>query len=281
MRKLNQSIDRFCYRHPRFGIPNLMTLIVAGNVLVLILSMMDRTGTLASAFYFSPAHILKGQIWRLVTFPFVPEQDGIWLLISLYFYYFIGSNLERQWGPGRFTIYYLLGMAFTIAFGFIVYFATGISIFLSAYYLNMSLFFAFAALFPDTRVLLFFFLPIKIKWLALLDAAYFLIAVITNPFPINLLPIVAVLNFLVFCGSDLFAMFRPQAYRRSRATVNFKKEASRIRQEQAGKPYTRKCEVCGRTDADYPNLEFRYCSRCQGYHCFCEDHINNHVHFQE
>lgn len=281
MRKLNQAIDRFCYRHPRFGIPNLMTLIVAGNVLVWILSMMDRTGTLASAFYFSPAQILRGQIWRLVTFPFVPEQSGLWLLISLYFYYFIGSNLERQWGTGRFTIYYLLGMVFTIVFGFVVYFATGISFLLSAYYLNMSLFFAFAALFPETRVLLFFFLPIKIKWLALLDAAYFLIAVVTNPFPINLLPVVAVLNFLVFCGGDLLAMLRPQAARRSRTTVNFKKEAARIRREQADKPYTRKCEVCGRTDADYPNLEFRYCSRCQGYHCFCEDHINNHVHFRE
>lgn len=281
MRKLNQAINRFCYRHPRFGIPNLMTLVVVGNILIWILAMMDRTGTMATAFQFNPARVLDGQVWRLVTFPFVPSQSGIWLIISLYFYYFIGNNLERQWGAGRFTIYYLLGMAFTIAFGFVVYAATGLSVSISAYYLNMSLFFAFAALYPETRVLLFFFIPIKIKWLALADALLFLVDVVRLPFPINLLPIVAVLNFLVFCSEDLIGMIWPRGRSGSRTTVNFKKEAARIRREQAQKPYTRKCEVCGRTDADYPDLEFRYCSRCKGYHCFCEDHINNHVHFTE
>ena len=55
----------------------------------------------------------------------------------------------------------------------------------------------------------------------------------------------------------------------------------RINREQNSKPYHHKCAVCGRTDADHPELEFRYCSRCAGYHCFCQDHINNHIHFTE
>ena len=79
----------------------------------------------------------------------------------------------------------------------------------------------------------------------------------------------------------LFDFFRPSHVRQRQKTVNFKREARRIQREQANKPYHYKCAVCGRTDVDHPELEFRYCSRCVGYHCFCQDHINNHVHFTE
>ena len=87
------------------------------------------------------------------------------------------------------------------------------------------------------------------------------------------------LNFLVFCGGTLWRMLRGN--RTSREAVNFRRESRRIRYEQAQKLYNHKCAVCGRTDTDYPELEFRYCSRCAGYHCFCQDHINNHIHFTE
>jgi hypothetical protein len=128
------------------------------------------------------------------------------------------------------------------------------------------------------QVLLFFIIPVKMKYLALVDAAFFLLSVITTRFPENLLPVVAVLNFLIFCGSDLMQLL-PR--KQGKGTINFKRESARIRREQAGKPYTHKCAVCGRTDVDHPELEFRYCSRCAGYHCFCGDHINNHIHFTE
>ena len=130
-------------------------------------------------------------------------------------------------------------------------------------------------------VLLFFIIPIKVKYLAYLDAALFVFGVITMSFPLNLLPVVAVLNYLVYCGDWLFDFFRPSHVRQRQKTVNFKREARRIQREQANKPYHYKCAVCGRTDADHPELEFRYCSRCVGYHCFCQDHINNHIHFTE
>jgi hypothetical protein len=152
---------------------------------------------------------------------------------------------------------------------------------LSASYINLSMFFSFATLYPDMRVLLFFFIPIRIKWLALLNAAYFLIEIVRSPFPYNLLPVVAVLNYLLFCGDILLAAVLPSRSRFSQNTVNFRREAKKIRREQASKPYRYKCAVCGRTDADNPNLEFRYCSKCAGFHCFGEDHINNHVHFNE
>ena len=131
------------------------------------------------------------------------------------------------------------------------------------------------------RSLLFFIIPIKVKYLAYLDAALFVFGVITMSFPLNLLPVVAVLNYLVYCGDWLFDFFRPSHVRQRQKTVNFKREARRIRREQANEPYHYKCAVCGRTDTDHPELEFRYCSRCVGYHCFCQDHINNHIHFTE
>ena len=118
----------------------------------------------------------------------------------------------------------------------------------------------------------------QIKYLAYIDGAYFLLGVITGSFPANLLPVVAVLNFLIFCGGDLI---RRAPRRPSGNTVNFRRESRKIRREQQNRLYTHKCAVCGRTDTEFPELEFRYCSRCQGYHCFCQDHINNHIHFTE
>lgn len=282
MKKLMNSVERFCYKHPRFGIPNLMLYIIVGNAIVWLFSNMDTTGTLLSYLYFSPYHILHGQVWRLVTFAIVPESTGLlYVVLTLYFYYFIGSTLESQWGQAKFTVYYLSGMIFTIVYGFLVYFITGKSYGLSATYINLSMFFSFATLFPETRVLLFFIIPVKIKWLAIVDAVYFALMVLLNPFPVNLLPIVAVLNYLIFCGEWLFDYVRPSRMKQRSRTINYKREARRINRERANAPYNRKCAVCGRTDTDFPDLEFRYCSRCAGYHCFCQDHINNHVHFTE
>lgn len=282
MRKLMRSVDRFCGRHPGFGVPNLMIIVVIGNVLVWLFSVMDTTGTLLGYLTFSPYHILEGQVWRLVTFVLIPEGSSlISVALSLYFYYFIGSTLERQWGQAKFTLYYISGMLFTIVYSFVLYFVADINCSVTATYINLSMFFSFATLFPETRVLLFFIIPIKIKWLAYVDAAFFVIAVLLGTFPTNLLPVVAVLNYLLFCGDWLFDYVRPSRVKQRRRTVNFKREVSRMNWERENQPYSRRCEVCGRTDTDYPNLEFRYCSRCAGFHCYCMDHINNHTHFTE
>lgn len=287
MKSIMRRIDRFCILHPRFGISNLMKYIVIGNAAVWLLSVMGRTGVLMSALQFDAAEIFNhGQVWRLVTFIFVPSiaptMSGIlWLALMLYFYYFIGNTLEREWGSGKFTIYYLCGMLFNIIYGAIIWFSAGANTGLDASYINLSMFFAFATLFPDNVVLLFFILPVKVKWLAYIDAAFFALMIIITPFPANLLPLVAVLNYFVFCGGWLFDLFRPARIKQRQKTVDFKQAAKKYRKEQANKPYNRKCEVCGKTDRDYPNLEFRFCSKCNGYHCFCIDHINSHVHFKE
>lgn len=285
MRGFMRRVDMFCYKHPRFGIPNLMLVIVIGTLAVWLFGAMDRTGMLEYYLYFNAGAVLHGEIWRLITFVFIPQSGGIWLLLFLYFYYFIGSTLEREWGSGRFTIYYLMGMLLTIVYGFITYFVDGSSYLLTSNYINLSMFFAFATLYPDNRVLLFYIIPIKIKWLAIVDALYFVYAIASNLGAgygmISFLPLVAILNYFIFCGDTLLRYIRPQSRQQRASTINFKRAARQINHEQKTRGYTRKCAVCGRTDTDYPDLEFRYCSRCVGVHCFCQDHINNHVHFTE
>ncbi len=296
MKALDRAIARFCYKHPKFGIKNLMLYIVFGTAAVYLLGLMDRTNTLMSFLLFDPHLILRGQVWRLVTFLFIPESgsgmggfgDIFLLMISLYFYYFIGSTLERQWGTARFTIYYLSGVLLNILFGFLVYYIPVWAGYgpgpagLDPMYLNLSLFFAFASIWPDSMVLVFFIIPVKMKWLAWLDAAFFLVSILLNMpvFPLNLLPVVAILNFFLFCGDNLFSgLRRGRGYSKRRA--EFRANIHQVRDEEKLKNYRHKCSVCGRTDVTNPELEFRYCSKCAGYHCFCEDHINSHVHFTE
>lgn len=281
MKGFMKKVDLFCYRHPRFGIPNLMIYIVIGNVAVWLLSMMDTTGSLVGFLSFSASRIMRGEIWRLVTFAFIPNSWDMLALISFYFYYFIGSTIEREWGSGKFTIFFLMGMLLTIIYGFVIYFVWKINMRLTAFYIYMSIFLAFATLYPDMTVYLFFILPIRMKWLGIIDVVYFIGVALSKGFPSNLLPVVAIVNYLLFCGGYLLDYFRPARVQQRKNTVNFKSEVRRIKYEQAHKPYNRKCSVCGRTDTDYPDLEFRYCSRCAGYHCFCIDHINSHVHFTE
>ena len=293
MRAIQRWLDRFCYKHPRFGIPNLMLVIVVGNALVWLLDQFSRGFSLSSVLCFAPYYILRGEVWRLVTFVFVPESNSLILLaISLYFYYWIGSVLERQWGTAKFTVFYLLGLALNIIAGFIIYLFVPLpGATASMTYVNLSLFFSFATLYPDLQVLLFFIIPIKVKWLAWLDAALFTYSILKSlvmTFAVSIFslvgvvaPIVAILNYLIFFWDDLMASLgrvkRQTAHRASRQTVNFK-QATKHAQETRG--YIHKCAVCGKTDTDYPNEEFRYCSKCNGYYCYCSEHIHNHVHIQ-
>ena len=286
MKKLYDAVQRFCARHPRFGIPNLMLYIVAGNVIVYLLMMFTQAND-ANALAFltlNTSAVLKGELWRIITYVFVPTSSGIfWLLISLYFYYWIGSTLERQWGTAKFTLYYISGVLLTAVGVLIASLISGQSYTVAgSYYVNLSMFLAFALLFPNTQVLLMFIIPVKMKWLAWLDIAVFVIGIVQSLLAGSwlgaILPGVALLNFLVFIWPAIDAFIRQQKYRHNPQTVNFKKA---VRQQQQQRGYHHKCAVCGRTDTDYPNLQFRYCSKCAGYRCFCQDHIFSHVHFTE
>lgn len=275
MRAFSQMIDRFCYRHPRFGIPNLMRYIVFISVAVYLLDMIDRTGTFVYHLYFVPSLILHGQVWRLVSWIFIPIYGNIlFTALALYFYFFIGSLLESRWGTAKFSLFYFAGVLFHIILGF-SFDMTG----LVAHYLNLSMFFAVASLYPDMQVLLWFILPVKIKWLAWVDAAFFVWGVFSLSGIYKLMPVIAILNYLLFFGEEILDRFGSGArqMKQKRRTVQFRSAAKAAKES---KGYLHKCAVCGRTDTDYPDLEFRYCSKCYGYYCYCQDHINNHVHIQ-
>lgn len=290
MHALQQWLDRFCAKHPRLGIPGLMRFIVIGNVLVYLLDAFSLSGArLASAWLsFSAPAILSGQVWRLITFVFVPyTYQGIFFFaITLYFYYFIGTALEREWGSNKFTIFYFFGVLLNILVGFLVGGA-------SMYYVNMSMFFAFATLYPDLQFLLFFIIPVKAKWLAWFDAGYFAFAIVQylvgGHFLMALIPIVAVLNYLLFFAadiSDLFSGAKRKAQFRAAASGNNQRYGGpkvvnfHDRKTQTKENYLHRCAVCGITDVSAPQMEFRYCSRCNGYYCYCAQHINTHIHIQ-
>ena len=277
------AVDRFCAKHPRFGIKNFMLYVIIGNAIVYLVSMMDSTGLFSAYLALWPAAILRGEVWRLVTFVFVPDAGNIiYLALFMYFYFFIGRTLEQVWGRGKFTIYYLFGMLLTIVCAFILHFAGFETMIYGARYINLSMFFAFATFFPEHKVLLFFFIPIKVKWLAIADAVFFVVEMVVNGFPLLLFPVAALLNFLLFCAQDLAAFLPRRAYAQRARVIDFEKErAKRAGAQTQSDPYERRCAVCGRTADEHPELEFRYCSRCAGYHCFCQDHIDSHIHFTE
>ena len=292
MKKLNSAVDRFAYNHPNFGIPNLMMYIVIGNALVYFLTVFAGYGAV-SFLTFDWRAILHGELWRLVTFIFFPGysslRDAIWLVFFLHLYYMIGTTLEREWGTAKFSLYYISGVILTVITGAVIGLVFGGAHIAGAGDVNLSMFFAFAMLYPDTQFLLFFFIPVKVKWLAWIDAAYFvlkvLLGLLSGSILSALLPVIAILNFIVFFWTNICDEI---AWRRGRAkhqsshqTIQFKSAVRQQRKKEEERGYRHKCAVCGRTDTEWPDLEFRYCSRCQGYHCFCQDHIFNHVHFTE
>ena len=295
MKSLNRAIDRFCQKHRRFGIPKLMVYIVFISALVYIVQLIDPSQVFRNMIEFNADRIIRRfEIWRLVTWVFLSVSSGsaaglidfsiIFAALMLYFYFFVGTTLEREWGTPKFTVFYLSGVLLNIIFGFIMRYGFMAPVSLSSFYLNLSMFFAFAVMYPDFKLMLFFIIPIKIKWMALLNAALFLYAIVSGIIGghvlFALLPIIALLNFIIICGEDLFGYLRPLKARVSPRTINYKRAARQARREQEGKAYRHKCAVCGKTDTDNPQMEFRYCSRCNGYHCFCLDHINNHEHFR-
>jgi hypothetical protein len=264
-----KKFERFCALHRDKGIKHLMLYIIIGNVIFFMLAQTDRGATIADYFYFSKALILNGHLWRLVSFIFIPPtMSFIPFALTLYFYYLMSRVLESEWGTLKFNIFYLSGIAITALYSLVA------DAFPTAFYINMSLFFAYATLYPDNQILLFFVLPIKVKILAYIDAAYFLFMIIFNAFPNNLVPLMAVMNYLVFFGGDIYRIMRRER-RTAKNTINFKNKLNQLRREQG---YLHKCTVCGRTDTDHPELEFRYCSLCKGYACYCADHIMNHEH---
>ena len=265
-----------------------MLYVAIGSGLVYLLQMADSSYTLYYLLCFDRAAILQGQIWRLITYPLTYSAGNVLLTaISLLCYYSLGRAMENQWGTFRFNLYYLSGVVlmdvYCLLFG-------GNA---TVTYLNLSLFLGYATMYPNAHFLLFFIIPVKAWIFALIDLLFVVHDLLLYPFPYNLFPVVALLNYFLFFGKEVTNLF-PISWRANfRRLTRRKKSASKQKPIQfptagsyqastasAKAPYTHRCTVCGRTDVSDPDLEFRYCSRCAGYHCYCQDHINNHIHIQ-
>ena len=298
MNSLRTKIRRFFLSNGNKGIQNLMLYIAIGNVIVWTFSILDSDNLLYYMLYFDRSLILKGQIWRLFTYIFTYLLDVTgWSLIasmiSLLCYYFIGRALEQHWGTLRFNCYYFMGLILMDLCAMII----GCNA--TTYYLNLSLFLAIATLAPETRFLLFYIIPVKAKYLAwvdiiitVFDVARNLIVCIGGGYPLPyygyaLLPVIVLLNYVLFLGSEIKNILPDfLKYRRTKTQRTYRAQSTTYRASAAGPQrtaapsYRHKCTVCGRTDVTNPELEFRYCSKCNGFHCYCIDHINSHVHIQ-
>lgn len=188
-------MDKLDRKFHRIALKNLMTVIVVGTALVWLINYIVfwRTGIpIVNYIEFNKTAILQGQLWRVVTFIFVADEfNPIMLFISLYFYWIIGTSLERTWGAFKFNLFYFCGVLCSIGFGFITGYAT-------VYYLNLSLFLAFAILYPNHQVLLFFFIPVKMKWLALFDVVCLILLAVFNTWQGRIAIFVALGNIVLF-----------------------------------------------------------------------------------
>lgn len=287
-------IDRFCAKHPNFGIPNLMKIIVFGQIAVYLVNMLVYVmfrQSFISYLQFIPAYILQGQVWRLVTWVVVPNASSpFMLLLTCYFYYWIAAMLEREWGTARFTLFYLSGTVLSVVIGMLVglvgvaqinpfYLITSMDL---SYYLNMSIFLVLAVLYGEMQVLLFFVVPVKMKWMALIDVVLVVVDmarfVQAGLWMLALVPLASFLNFFIFTWPFWQAKLGIVRHKTDPKVIHFKQAQ---KQAQETKGYHHKCAVCGITDADDPDMEFRYCSKCDGYYCYCANHINNHIHIHK
>ena len=217
--RINYDLER---RLRRYSISNLMRYIVIGQGLVYILMYIwpSLGNTVYSMITLSRAAILRGQIWRLVTFIFTPPMTNpMFALFALYFYYLIGTGLEARWGKVRFNLYYAVGMLCAVLACLITGYADNA-------YLNLSLFFGYAAMFPNEEVLLFMLLPIKIKYLALVDVLIYLRAFIVGGASERVTIVLCLLNVILFLGGDLMHTLRRESqYWKTR--YNFRKTMRR------------------------------------------------------
>ena len=288
MKNLRRQFEVFCFKNRTKGISNLMLYISLGTALVYLMSAMNGSYLLYNLLYFDRELILRGQIWRLFTYPLTYRIDNLLLMaVSLLCYYSLGRAMENIWGTLRFNLFYLTGVIMMDVYCMIFGGTASVT------YLNLSLFLSYATLFPDAHFLLFFIIPIKAWFFALMDLAIVVIDLITYPFPYNLFSVISLANYFLFFGKDVVnvipmswrvnarRLFRKQRMQPKKAkTIPFDAGSYRAATATPTAPYTHRCTICGRTDVTDPKLEFRYCSRCKGYYCYCEDHINSHSHIQ-
>ncbi len=248
----------------RFSIPNITLYLIIGQAALFVLDLSGKSN-LASMLLI-PALVSAGEWWRLITFIFIPPATHpLFMIFAWYLFYLMGSALEEHWGAFRFNLFLLVGYIITVAVSFLFPAYPVTNLFIAG-----SVFLAFAFLYPDFEILIFFILPVKMKWLALLTGIGYAYQVIVGPWPTRLVVLASIANFLLFFGKDILWRMKAgnrQMIRKTK-TISTKKD-----------PFHH-CAICGITDLSHPYMEFRYCRECGGLG-YCSEHITNHEHVKK
>ena len=272
-------LDKMERKFGRYAISNLSIYIIITYAAGYLLTALAPN--VVSYLVLEPALILRGQIWRLVTWLLIPPGSlDLFTIITLMFYYSIGSSLERTWGAFRYNVYIFSGILMSIVGSFILYFIFGGGTTLllytgtvfSTYYSSMSIFLAFAATYPNMQVLFMMIIPLKVKWLGIAYVVLMLWDMITAGWGVRVMLICSLMNFIIFFFTTRnMSRYNPREIHRRQA---YKKAVHQSRVNVT----KHKCAICGRTEKDGEHLEFRFCSKCNGNYEYCQDHLFTHTH---
>ena len=290
LQKLERKFGRYAIRGLTKYI--IMTYII-GYILVAI-NNISGTGFL-TWLTLNPGAIMQGQVWRLVSWVLMPPSSfGVFTIIMLICYYQLGTILERVWGDFMYNFYIFFGLIMTVVGAFIMYYCSAQGMLIIAltggltfntYYVSLSIFLGFAMTFPDQQMLLFFFIPIKIKWLALVDVAYLSYNIISAAMSGNWVTIVQIICslaavILFFLMTRKYSFNNAYSRSQSRKRRNDFKKAMGAGQAKNASGARHKCYICGQTELTNPDLEFRYCSKCNGNYEYCQNHLFTHTHIK-
>jgi hypothetical protein len=268
-------LDRLEKQFGPRAIAGVITSIIAIQVALYLLNLLQLDLRLANQSIrelvgLVPARVLDGELWRLVSFLFEPpETHPIWAFFYWYLLYFFANTLEQHWGPFRLNLYIFIGWLATVLVAMLVPALRDEPV--TNAYLYTSLFLAFAQLYPDFELYIFFVLPVKVKWLALIIWIGFGLSVSNGGWPAFWVAAGTVADFLLFFGA--------QIANRARHWWRGRRFKERMRSGQSARAaFFHECRVCGLTSKMAPRVQFRYCSQCAGQACYCPEHLRTHDH---
>jgi hypothetical protein len=248
----------------RYAVPNVTLYLILGQVLFFVFVLSGRF--ILDRVLLVPAQVMAGEWWRLLTFLFIPPvTNPIFAFFAWYLFYLMGNSLEGHWGAFRYNIFLLVGYVVTVGVSFLFPFHAATNIFIAG-----SVFLAFAYLYPDFQLYIFFILPVKVKWLALLTWIGYAYQMLVGSWSTRLLVLASITNYLLFFGRDIYLNARTGRHRM----------AAQARDITGKRDPFHKCTVCGITDLSHPRMEFRYCPDCNGLG-YCMDHILKHEHVKK
>ena len=254
-------LDKLERKYKRYAIPNVTTGIIIGQAFLYLFAYSGQMDL--SRAYLVPRLVIAGEWWRLFTFPFIPPSASLFFIFfALYAFYLMGGALESHWGAFRYNVFLLTGYFATVAVSFLTPYQPASNVFIGG-----SVFLAFAALYPDFQFYVFFIIPVKVKWLALLAWAGYVFSFISGDWSTRLLIAASISNYFMFFGSDILWKMK---------TGKRKMEEKAKTISGAGEAFHR-CASCGKTDVTHPSMDFRYCQDCGGLG-YCSEHINDHSH---